>query len=86
MTTKFYDIYQEIRIDEEKEIFDLSDQNLIQIKLKIKGETTQNNNNNRKWEEIPYYKTEGEKMKEYVKEIEQRINTGEIKNKEELTE
>ena len=37
VTLKFYDIYQQMHIYEEREIFDLSDHNLIQKKLKIKG-------------------------------------------------
>ena len=63
-----YNLYIDMKIDENKDIFDLSDHNMIRVSIKIKACTTKFQDN--LLEETEYYKFDEESLCKYVTELE----------------
>lgn len=66
-----YRSIQGMRIDEEREILDISDHCMIEVKMNIAREKTEKW---REWKETYYYSTKEQKMDKYRKEIEERLH------------
>ena len=72
VTQKLYKEYKEMEIDEEKQYFDLSDHNLIEVTLERKDKITKTAEKER-WETHEYYKTDKDSLEKYRKEVEKNL-------------
>ena len=71
-----YDIIKYMKIDENKEILDITDHNIITIGMGI----TTNNFRKGKWIKREYYKTDPDSLKRFLDETERRIKQQELKD------
>ncbi|KAK4317199.1 hypothetical protein Pmani_011680 [Petrolisthes manimaculis] len=71
-----YNYVQEMFIDEQKELYDLSDHNLIKLKLKLNERKP--NFNKGKLIQKDFYKTDKDSMDKYVDELRQNLERAEI--------
>ena len=67
-----------MKIDEQQDIFDLSDHNLIEVNLNLHN-THHNFDRNSEWKETVYYKLDENSIEEYIRELEELItNTNDL--------
>lgn len=79
---KFYDHYVNMYIDEKKDIFDLSDHNLITTNFTVQCDKPKFNKN--RWVENTYYRTDENSLNKFCKGMEESIRTNKIDNMEEF--
>ena len=79
-----YDKCKGMKIDEEKDIIDISDHNLISIEFKARQKCG-NNFNKKKWREEECYKKDDSALKEFGDEIEKEWKSKGIESVEEMT-
>ena len=83
MNENAYKSFKKMKIDEEKEIMDISDHNLITIGLET---TVSNRGSYRKgtWEEIPYFSRKKEDLNLFVNEMENKLQAKKINRIEDM--
>ena len=79
-----YDKCKGMKIDEEKDVIDISDHNLISIEFKARQKCG-NNFNKKKWREEECYKKDDSALKEFGDEIEKEWKSNGIESVEEMT-
>ena len=79
-----YDKCKGMKIDEEKDVIDISDHNLISIEFKARQKCG-NNYNKKKWREEECYKKDDSALKEFGDEIEKEWKRNGIESVEEMT-
>lgn len=77
----FYNRFLEMKIDEDQELVDISDHNLIEIKMKTSKKVKYTRN---EWVEREYYKRDKEALTGYKAELERKVNNKEIRCIQEL--
>lgn len=82
VTTSLYNKYHDMQIDEDKEIYDLSDHNLINIRLKLNGKIRQKDEPR----EVEDYKKDEENLKIFIRELEEKCSSEENMSIEKLRE
>ena len=75
-----YNYFEKMEVDEEKEKIDISDHNLIQMKIKVDRETKSFKGG--VWEEYEYFKTDEKKLKEYREEVKSMLRREDINRME----
>lgn len=84
VNNKFYNYFVNMYIDEQKEMFDLSDHNLITVNFAMKHEKTRFQKN--KWITSEYYKTDEASLEKFCAKLEENITKTKINNIEEMDE
>ncbi len=77
-----YGLIQDMYIDEQNEIVDLSDHNLIQLRIKVN--TTKPNVNQGKWTETQYYQTDKSSLNKFVNRLQRNIQEHSAENLNQL--
>ena len=84
MNRNLYEKCKTMKIDEERDIIDISDHNLISIELNVRQKSGHNYNKN-KWIEEEFYKKGEDALKEYGDEVENIWKNKKIESVEEMT-
>ena len=77
-----YDVYEDMEIDEQQTKFDLTDHNLIEVRLRREGQ--RRNNTKNQWLTREYYKTDEDTLSKFKKNVEEHLEGKIITNIEEL--
>lgn len=72
VNTNMYNIFTDMLIDDSKQLFDLSDHNLIKIRFRVKKMCDKSFKSNN-WEERDYYKLDKDSLQKYTDALERRI-------------
>ena len=75
---KMYDMFIDMKIDENKETIDISDHNMLTAKFKIAQPRT-TNTKKKKWDEREYYKLDDISLQNYAEEVEQEFQTKNVR-------
>ena len=78
-----YERCREMRIDEEREVMQISDHNLVTVDLKVR--LGRGYDFGKKWEKVEYYRKGVDAMKEFGDEVESEWRERDIKTVEEMT-
>ena len=84
MNRALYDKCKGMKIDEEKDVIDISDHNLISIEFKARQKSG-NNFNKKKWREEECYKKDDSALKEFGDKIEKEWKSKGVESVEEMT-
>ena len=84
MNRNLYEKCKTMKIDEERDIIDISDHNLISIEFNVRQKSGHSYNKN-KWIEEEYYKKGEDALKEYGDEVENIWKNRKIESVEEMT-
>ena len=68
-----YNKLQDMRIDEERQKFDLSDHNLIEVKFEV-GPARAESFNNARWREDTFFSCEEDKLERFIEEMEMALS------------
>ena len=81
MNNEAYKVFQKMKIDEEKEIMDISDHNLVTLELEI---ATRASNGYREgiWEEVVYYSRKD--LETFTKTMEDKLRLEEVSRIEDM--
>ena len=78
VNNKLYDHYKDVLVHEDKEIFDISDHNLIRANFSISVE--QNFQKKGKWEIREYCKKDDQSLTKFTQRMEEKVKERDIKN------
>ena len=82
VTEEAYKRFHKMRIDEEKDVYDLSDHNLIEVEFRVQEEKREYKKS--EWVEREYYKTDKSSLEMFRKRLEEKVVRNKMESMDEL--
>ena len=82
VTEEAYKRFYKMRIDEEKDVYDLSDHNLIEVEFRVQEEKREYKKS--EWVEREYYKTDKSSLEMFRKRLEETVVRNKMESMDEL--